>query len=286
MSVEQCKCNLNIYTHRGLIRLTHANIPDYAEAGVCSTFKNPVSPMYDSCGAYATTNLVKNANFFANNFQNTYNNKVTTYSAPTSCHYNGDVNLGANIAYSECNFPIHNIPVPYQPPQPQPLPKPNASPMMRRVNITENKMHSINNLSRCSSAVSVNRSQSRDPTAQNHLYQSVTKIADIEPSGTMKQNNRLPRIGHSDVMNFGGNGDIIEQPLYVKSKENGSWKTVQNTTYQCQMTSNSDNHNNSRKVIAGNGRGSRDDLLSNSPTFKRNNRTTNVLGLVGETENV
>lgn len=245
--------------------------------------------MYDSCGAYATTNLVKNANFFANNFQNTYNNKITTYSAPTSCHYNGDVSLGVKIAYSECNFPIHNSPAPYQPPQPpppQPSPKPNASPMMRRVNITENKMHSTNNLSRCSSAVSVNRSQNPDPIAQNHLYQSVTKIPDNDFSGNSKQNNRLPKIGHSDVMSFGGNGDIIEQPLYVKSKENGSWKTVQNTTYQCQMTSNSDNHNNSRKVIAGKGRGSRDDLMSSSPTFKRSNRTTNVLGLVGKTENV
>lgn len=133
----------------------------------------------------------------------------------------------------------------------------------------------------------MNRSQNHDPPTPNHLYHSVTKIAADDFSGTMKQNNRLPRIGHSDVMNFGGNGDIREQPLYVKSKENGSWKTVQNTTYQCQMTSNSDNHNNSsRKINAGNGRGSRDDLMSSSPTFKRNNRTTNVMGLVGKTENV
>lgn len=50
--------------------------------------------------------------------------------------------------------------------------------------------------------------------------------------GTLRR-NRLPKSGHCDKINFGGcdNGRSIEQPLFIKSKEDGSWTSVQNSAY-------------------------------------------------------
>lgn len=220
-------------------------MPDYAEVAGCSTFKNPTSPLYDSCGAYATTNLVKNANIFTNNFHN--NNKNSIYSAPTSCHYNGadrdGVQMGnsgggsnsnnGNIAgmahsfaYSESNFPTHN--------------------KATKMNIIENKMDMINNLNRSSSSASV---------PMNGYGGGVIGVGGgggmkCGSVGTIRR-NRLPKLGHCDKISFGGSDNgrtTLEQPLFVKSKEDGSWTTVQNTvqnsTYHFQGNSNSsDNHN-------------------------------------------
>lgn len=85
-------------------------MPDYAEVA-CSTFKSPThgapqpsvgggASLYDSCGAYATTNVVANVKLFQNRYatkptQNTINNNqqgndyqsTGMYSAPPSAHY-------------------------------------------------------------------------------------------------------------------------------------------------------------------------------------------------------
>ncbi len=216
-------------------------MPDYAEVAGCSTFKNPTSPLYDSCGAYATTNLVKNANIFTNNFHN--NNKNSIYSAPTSCHYNVDdrdgvggggigggnnsnsnTGMGHSFAYSESNFPTHN----------------NKA---TKMNIIENKMDMINNLNRSSSSASV---------PMNGYGGGVIGVGGMKCGsvGTIRR-NRLPKLGHCDKISFGGseNGRTLEQPLFVKSKEDGSWTTVQNSTYHFQGNSNSsDNHNSNSKI--------------------------------------
>lgn len=51
--------------------------------------------------------------------------------------------------------------------------------------------------------------------------------------------NRLPKSGHCDKINFGGcdNGRGIEQPLFIKSKEDGSWTSVQNSAYHFSQAS-------------------------------------------------
>lgn len=51
-------------------------------------------------------------------------------------------------------------------------------------------------------------------------------------TGTLRR-SRLPKNGHCDKINFGGCdiGRNIEQPLYIKSKEDGSWTSVQNSAY-------------------------------------------------------
>lgn len=91
-------------------RLSPLNMPDYAEVA-CSTFKSPThgapqptvgggASLYDSCGAYATTNVVANVKLYQNRYatkptQNSNNNNqqgndyqsTGMYSAPPSAHY-------------------------------------------------------------------------------------------------------------------------------------------------------------------------------------------------------
>lgn len=224
-------CNFHIF------RLTPLNMPDYAEVAGCSSFKNPTSPMYDSCGAYATTNLVKNANLFSSNFHN--NNKNCIYSAPTSCHYNVD---GHKFSYSDTtSFPAHNNKI-------------------TKMNIIENKMDAINNLNRSSSSTSVPPNSNGLTTIMNGSSINgvggggnngaasisctnivgnnfVVGVGGSLIGGTIKR-NRLPKLGHCDKISFGGcdNSRTVEQPLYVKSKEDGSWTSVQNSAYHFQIS--------------------------------------------------
>ncbi|KAH8293237.1 hypothetical protein KR018_000965, partial [Drosophila ironensis] len=91
-------------------RLSPLNMPDYAEVA-CSTFKSPThgaapghpgaTSLYDSCGAYATTNVVANVKLYQNRYAtkpsqgNSNNNNqqgndyqaTGMYSAPPSAHY-------------------------------------------------------------------------------------------------------------------------------------------------------------------------------------------------------
>ncbi|XP_016945560.3 roundabout homolog 2 isoform X3 [Drosophila suzukii] len=93
-------------------RLSPLNMPDYAEVA-CSTFKSPTrgappgmggqsASLYDSCGAYATTNVVANVKLYQNRYatkpnQNSASNNnnlqggdyqsTGMYSAPPSAHY-------------------------------------------------------------------------------------------------------------------------------------------------------------------------------------------------------
>lgn len=120
--------------------LSPLNMPDYAEVAGCSTFKNTQSPLYDSFGAYATTNLVRNVNLFANPHYPNAGKNNSVYSAPNVFHYtNGNETNGSgggrNFMHSDTNFAANGK---------------TASPKM---NIIENKMDAINNLNRSSSSV-------------------------------------------------------------------------------------------------------------------------------------
>lgn len=214
-------------------------MPDYAEVAGCSTFRNnnTTSPLYDSYGAYATTNLVRNANIFTNNFHNS--NKNSVYSAPTICHFNTNTGTsttstaipssslldGHNFAYSDTNYPTNK----------------NAT---AKMNIIENKFDVINNLNRSTTSVTSAATVAAVTTCGSGLGMSNgTKTFQSTPhinasSGTMKR-NRLPKIGHCDKISFGGcdNGRNIDQPLFIKSKEDGSWTSVQNSSYHFSVTS-------------------------------------------------
>lgn len=130
--------------------LSPLNMPDYAEVAGCSTFKNTQSPLYDSFGAYATTNVMRNINLFANPHYPNTNKNNSVYSAPNMFHYNSnDTNVGGggggssvggginnrNFMASDANFTANGK---------------TASPKM---NIIENKMEAVNNLNRSSASV-------------------------------------------------------------------------------------------------------------------------------------
>lgn len=187
-------------------RLSPLNMPDYAEVAGCSTFKNTTtSPLYDSYGAYATTNVVRNTNTFAAGSNFPHGNKKSSnslYSAPTICHFN--TNDGHNLVHSDANF---------------------ASANKIASNIIENKIDVINNLNRSSSTTN----GSAAATMSGMASVPSTPIIGV---GTMRR-NRLPKLGHCDKISFGGcdNGRNIDQPLFIKSKEDGSWTSVQNSAY-------------------------------------------------------
>lgn len=259
-------------------------MPDYAEVAGCSTFKNTTqSPLYDSFGAYATTNLVRNANLFTNypNPTAAMDKNNSIYSAPTICHYdgagiidtssNGDGNgnrngNGTGNSRQMNNF-IHldeNLPN-YLASNAKTATNKMAMGAMSAINamnamnmnIIENKMNAINNLNRSSTSVhgssSGNSSTSTAMTDSTMVsIKSVPSTPIIGMSGgggsvgggggqslssssstATNRRNRLPKIGHCDKISFGGSNDgrHIDQPLFVKSKEDGSWTSVQNSAY-------------------------------------------------------
>lgn len=196
-------------------------MPDYAEVAGCSTFKNTTtSPLYDSYGAYATTNVVRNTSTFAAGSNFLLGSKKSTnslYSAPTICHFN--TNDGHNLVHSDANFS-------------------SANKIASKMNITENKIDAINNLNRASSTAngSVASSTSAAPTMSGMASVPSTPIIGV---ATMRR-NRLPKLGHCDKISFGGgdNGRHIDQPLFIKSKEDGSWTSVQNSAYHFTAAAN------------------------------------------------
>lgn len=211
--------------------LSPLNMPDYAEVAGCSTFRNTTtSPMYDTFGAYATTNLVRNANLFTSYFPHRNQKNNSVYSAPTICHFN--TNDGHNFAHSNTNCSTNK----------------SAS----KMNIIENKIDVINNLSHtatasesaaaaptttstaASTSIKSNGIAFGTATSASKVMTSVSSVptTPIIGIGTMRR-NRLPKIGHCDKISFGGcdNGRTIDQPLFIKSKEDGSWMSVQNSAY-------------------------------------------------------
>lgn len=231
-------------------RLSPMNMPDYAEVAGCSTFqrKNATSPLYDSFGAYATTNLVRNANAFTvNNFPLHSNKKSnnSVYSAPTIHNFN--TNDGHNFVHSDTNFPMHKT----------------AS----KMNIIENKIDVINNLNRSASPLI-------GIGGVGSVNNNVTHSTSI--GGTMRR-NRLPKVGHCDKISFGGsdNGRQIDQPLFIKSKEDGSWTSVQNSAYH--FAGNSERNNS---IDSGSKHKTNDNISNNvmNGTKTNGNGSNNGIG--------
>lgn len=75
-------------------------------------------------------------------------------------------------------------------------------------------------------------------TRYNRVFLFLFSIWMAYPTGTSRR-NRLPKSGLCDKINFGGCdiGRGIEQPLFIKSKEDGSWTSVQNSAYHFSQAS-------------------------------------------------
>lgn len=143
------------------------NMPDYAEVA-CSTFKSPhnagsaaqtsghPASLYDSCGAYATTNVVANVKLYQNRYGTkpnattaaasggnnnngsmiaSHNDYQSTgmYSAPASAHYGCLEPMNPLMTTSTASTAIvGNVGSPAK---------------LKKINITENKLEHLQNLS-------------------------------------------------------------------------------------------------------------------------------------------
>lgn len=228
--------------------LTPLNMPDYAEVAGCSTFKNnTTSPLYDSYGAYATTNLVRNANVFAGAAVYTNNKNSEHYH-----HHH-------NFAHSDFNF-LTTATV-------MPMSTNNNNNKIAKLNIIENKMDIINNLNRsaigsstssCTSSSTTALLLSAAATSSSSSSSSQSMTSNSVPAtpiiGTMRRSsNRLPKVGHCDKISFGGCDRPMEQPLFVKSKEDGTWASVQNSSYHYPVTATKTSNNISDSLYKING---------------------------------
>lgn len=186
-------------------------MPDYAEVAGCSSFKNASSPTYDSFGAYATTTLVGRQ--YPKN----------SYSAPNSVHYNNFINGGQHqqqqqqFALNGSSISISNNPM--------------------KMNIIENKMEQMmNNLNNPTSAVS----QSSTPVHQ--MKSNGTKSVPQTPFLSSMRRNRNLNNGNSNSKLSSSYVDGAEQPLFMKSKFDGSWTSIPSTTALTASTTTSNNN--------------------------------------------
>lgn len=186
-------------------------MPDYAEVAGCSSFKNSSSPTYDSFGAYATTTLVGRQ--YPKN----------SYSAPNSVHYNNFINGNHHqqqqFALNGSSISISN----------------NPNPM--KMNIIENKMEQLmNNLNNPTNTVS----QSSTPVHQ--MKSNGTKSVPQTPFLSSMRRNRNLNNGNANSKLSSSYVDSAEQPLFMKSKFDGSWTSIPSTTALTASTTTSNNN--------------------------------------------
>lgn len=205
-------------------------MPDYAEVAGCSSFKNSTSPTYDTFGAYATTTLVGRQ--FAKN----------SYSAPNSVHYNNFINGGGSIGNGN-----HHL---QQQQQHQFNHNGNGvvSNNQLKMNIIENKMEQLMN--------NLNNPLNGGPMPQQQLVPkngspSVSKSVPQTPLMSTMRRNRLNNSingksnklsSYGDKINFGEDVRSSEQPLFMKSKFDGSWQSIPSTTALTSSTTTSNNN--------------------------------------------
>lgn len=200
-------------------------MPDYAEVAGCSSFKNANSPTYDTFGAYASTTLVGRQ--FPKN----------SYSAPNSVHYNNFINNGGSIG----NGQHHHM---------QQHQYNNSAIQMSnnqlKMNIIENKMEQLMN----------NLNSPNPPTGQQLMTAkngSASKSVPQTPLLSTMRRNRLNNSingksnklsSYGDKINFGEESTrSSEQPLFMKSKFDGSWQSIPSTTALTSSTTTTSNNN-------------------------------------------
>lgn len=206
-------------------------MPDYAEVAGCSSFKNGNSPTYDTFGAYASTTLVGRQ--FAKN----------AYSAPNSVHYNNFINNGGGSVGNGNHHLQHQY-------------SQNGgngvigmSNNQLKMNIIENKMEQLmNNLNGTSNTSIAQQHQLNGKTG------SASKSVPQTPLMSTMRRNRLNNSingksnklsSYGDKINFGEDERSSEQPLFMKSKFDGSWQSIPSTTALTSSTTTTNSNNNS-----------------------------------------
>lgn len=205
-------------------------MPDYAEVAGCSSFKTGNSPTYDTFGAYATTTLVGRQ--FPKN----------SYSAPNSVHYNNFINNnGGSIGNG-----THHLQHQYNHNGNGVIPMSNNQ---LKMNIIENKMEQLmNNLNTPNGQ---QQQQQHQLIAKNGNASASKSVPQTPLLNTMRRNrlnnsingksNKLSSYG--DKINFGEDSRSSEQPLFMKSKFDGSWQSIPSTTALTSSTTTTSNNN-------------------------------------------
>ena len=200
-------------------RLTPLNMPDYAEVAGCSSFKNPSSPTYECYGAYATTTLV------GRGFHNSFEHK-NIYSAPNSVHYNNFLNNSNNSNHQHLNGGSTTA----------------LTNNQLKMNIIENKMdHLINNLNGPAGSSSVPHTPMFGTIKRNRM--NASHMSNASNASNSQNLNKLA--SYSDKINFGENGRSMEQPLFIKSKYDGTWKSIPSTNASNGSTNHLSSYHNS-----------------------------------------
>jgi hypothetical protein len=216
-------------------------MPDYAEVAGCSSFKTGNSPTYDTFGAYATTTLVGRQ--YPKN----------SYSAPNSVHYNNFINGGGSIGNGNHHLQQH----PYNHNGNGVIPMSNNQ---LKMNIIENKMEQLmNNLNNPNTVNAALAQQQQQQQQQQHHQMSTNGSPAMSKSvpqtplmSTMRRNrlnnsingksNKLSSYG--EKINFGEDGSrTSEQPLFMKSKFDGSWQSIPSTSALTSSTTTTSNNN-------------------------------------------
>ncbi|EAT41462.1 AAEL006901-PA [Aedes aegypti] len=242
-------------------RLSPLNMPDYAEVAGCSSFKNDLggSPSYDNYGAYASTTLVgrsignaasngtsvaSGAPMFAQQ-QNQFDGK-NVYSAPTSCHYNNFINQHQLRHQQQLHQPPSAAGVEPK----RPGGSYGGSMKSQKMNIIENRMADMmNNLGHSQTSVasasavmpglpgspyggsSVSNLNANSSSNLLPVAGASVSVPHTPLFGTIKRTTKYNKIGYNkdNKLNFGDNGRSTEQPLFIKSKYDGTWSSVPST---------------------------------------------------------
>lgn len=205
-------------------------MPDYAEVAGCSSFKNSNSPTYDTFGAYASTTLVGRQ--YPNN----------SYSAPNSVHYNNFINNGgAPIGNGN-----HHMQHQYNHNGNGVIPMSNNQ---LKMNIIENKMEQLMNNLNNPDSVNASIAQKHQLGAKNGMTSK--SVPQTPLLSTMRRNrinssingksNKLSSYG--DKINQSEDDRSSEQPLFMKSKFDGSWQSIPSTTALTSSTTTTSNNN-------------------------------------------
>ncbi|XP_034474665.1 roundabout homolog 2 isoform X2 [Drosophila innubila] len=144
-------------------RLSPMNMPDYAEVA-CSTFKSPHNSagqtsgqgaasssslsLYDSCGAYATTNVVANVKLYQNQTQTQHQHQNRYGTKPTLANNNNGSLITSNNDYQSTGMYSAPASAHYGCLEPNPMTTSTASTAilsgspakLKKINITENKL--------------------------------------------------------------------------------------------------------------------------------------------------
>lgn len=211
--------------------LSPLNMPDYAEVAGCSSFKNGNSPTYDTFGAYATTTLVGRQ--YPKN----------SYSAPNSVHYNNFINSGGSIGNGN-----HHMQHQFNHNGNGVIPMSNNQ---LKMNIIENKMEQLMNNLNSPKPTSASVAQQHQLVSSKNGNGSVSKSVPQTPLMSTMRRNRLNNSingksnklsSYGDKINF-GEDEQSEQPLFMKSKFDGSWQSIPSTTALTSSTTTASNNN-------------------------------------------